>query len=105
MRSTQLRRALTWPVSIGAPSPKIQLHLFARLAFQSVNPLWPRRSQLAHKALHRLVRIAEAVFLNQILVDALGAQAHFYLGQDHFGQRFTLAPAASAFAGGQNGWF
>jgi hypothetical protein len=34
---------------------------------------WPRRSQLAHKALHRLVRIAEPVFLNQILVDALSA--------------------------------
>jgi hypothetical protein len=31
------------------------------------------RSQLAHKALDRLIGIGEAVFLHQILVNALGA--------------------------------
>ena len=84
---------------------EIQLEFFSRLAFQTPDPLGLGRSQLAHKALHRLVGIGKAVFAHQILVNTLRAEPDLDLRHDHFGQGFALTLSPNAIAGGRNGWF
>ncbi len=84
---------------------EIQLELFSRLAFQTPDPLGLGRSQLAHKALHRLIGIGEAVFARQILVNTLGAEPELHLSHDHCGQGFALTLSPNAIADGRNGWF
>jgi hypothetical protein len=84
---------------------EIQLELFSRLTFQTPDPLGLGLSQLAHKALHRLIGIGEAVFAHQVLVNTLRAEPALHLGLDHFGQGFTLTLSPYAIAGDRNGWF
>jgi len=73
MRKTQLRRLLPWSVSIGAPRAKSSGTYSPGLhSKRSIRSGLLARS-LPHKTLHRLVRVAEAVLLDQILVDTLSA--------------------------------
>jgi len=96
---------LTLTLIDGCSQAEIQLELLPWLTFQAPNPLGLGRSQLAHKALHRLAGIGEAVFAHQILVNTLGAEPEFHLGHDHCGQGFALTLSPNAIADGRNGWF
>jgi hypothetical protein len=78
----KIRRLLPRPSFDRDSQAEIQLELFSRLAFQTPDPFGLGLSQLAHKALHRLIGISEAVFAHQILVNTLRAEPELRLGLD-----------------------
>jgi hypothetical protein len=71
----------------GLPIRSLPAHFLTGLSFHAPNPLRLRPFKLANKTLDRLIGIAEAVLLHQILVNALGTQAHLDLSANHLCQR------------------
>jgi hypothetical protein len=84
---------------------EVDLHFLTRPSFHAPNPLRLRHFQFANKTLYRLIGITEALLLDQILVNALGAQPHLNLSANYLSKAFTATPAPSSGASNRNGWF
>ena len=81
---------------------EVHLHLLTRLELYAPNPSRLRLLELAHKALHRPLEITESVLLNQILINALGAQAHLHLTSNLLGHQHALFHSSTGFSDGRN---
>ena len=80
MRKTWVLRRLPSGPTIRAPCAEVDLGLVAGPALEAAEWELARRRQLADEATDAVVAAREVVLGDQILVDALGAEAQIALG-------------------------